>query len=74
MTRMQQEATYPAYPSLRITVGTPGEKTQIPNYWGTRDKNLNEKQLQLHKSQNRVKYQENHSPSKASATTKDLNT
>jgi hypothetical protein len=26
-----QKATYPACPSLRITAGAPGEKTQNPN-------------------------------------------
>jgi hypothetical protein len=43
--------TFSAYPSLRKTAGTSGEKKpQNPNYWGTRDKNLNQKQLQMCKS------------------------
>jgi hypothetical protein len=37
MTRTLQGVTFPAYPSLRKTAGAPGEKSQNPNYRGTRD-------------------------------------
>jgi hypothetical protein len=50
------------------------KKTQNPNFRGTRDKIPNQKQLQMSKSQCRVKQKDNCSPSKANSTTKDIKT
>jgi hypothetical protein len=50
------------------------KKTQNPKYRGTRDQNPKQKQLQMHKSQCRMKQQDKWSPSKANSTTKNLNT
>jgi hypothetical protein len=36
-TRILQGISFPAYPSLRNTAGTPKEKTQNPNYKDTKD-------------------------------------
>jgi hypothetical protein len=36
-TRILQEVTFPACPTLRTNAGAPQEKTQNPNYRGTRD-------------------------------------
>jgi hypothetical protein len=73
-TRTLQGITYPTLPSLRNTARTPGEKkTQNTNYRGSRDKNHNSKQLQMHESQCRMK-QQHCSPSKANSPTKDPNT
>jgi hypothetical protein len=61
--RTLQGVTFPAYSSLRKTAGPPQEKNQNPNYRGTSDKNPTPKQLQMYKSQCRMKEQDNCSPS-----------
>jgi hypothetical protein len=73
--RTLQGVTFPAYPSLRKTAGAPGEKTlKIPTIGAQEIKTLTQNNSRLHKSQCRMKEQDNGSPSKANSTTKDLNT
>jgi hypothetical protein len=59
---------------MRNTAGAPGEKNSEPQPQGHKGLNPNQKQLQMHKSQCRMKQQDKCSPSKASSTTKDPNT
>jgi hypothetical protein len=55
--------------------GAPGEKTlKIPTIGAQEIKTLTQNNSRLHKSQCRMKEQDNGSPSKANSTTKDLNT